>query len=918
MNDMSVPPPYDGGESTTFLRALYEGLGACGGYAGIVGGPVGREKWWPTAWRAVPAELDALAADAVGRRWNAYVNVNPMRAGVPKGKRGAKEHVVALVGYVADLDLDVPGHKGDKVRPPSAEAVWPVLDAAGIGRPTMAVSTGGGLHAYWLLSEALELGDDEARAQADRRAERFHVGLDLAFEAAGWAAPDNVADLPRVLRVPGTLRTKEDAPDPLPVRLLWADGPRYVLDELTAMSAPEVELPQADNGTELGAEAFTRRRKRIVLDAVGERTDECGPELAKRIREDFAARLSEFYRGGQYVTGTYVELRDLSVWAGARQAILGDGVRAELNEAARASGLLARRGQKVVENLLASGLDLGARDPYRPPALRGRTEHTGKASSVDDTDELEKLDDRPSVTVNDRQLREIESEIVGALQRLNGDAPLLFDRGGEVVAVNARARMRAVGEAGLSSFASEAADFFRVTEKGGPRPVSPPRDALRALASRDASELGLPPLDGFTAVPIMRPDGTVVTTTGYDRVTRLYYAPTDGMVVDEVPTAPDTSEVEKARTLLLDLWGEFPYRDAASRAHALALLVTAVLRPAVLGPVPLAVFTASTPGTGKSKLPETLLAVVTGTRTAATPLPGSEEERRKAITAALRDDGRHLFFDNVDGQLRSGVLSMLLTSSVWSDRILGSSVTTTVPVRAVPVVTGNGAQLRGDLTRRAYYVELDAGLARPWLRDGFTYPNLMEHVLDNRAELVHAVLVLGRAWFAAGRPAPTCPRLGSYEAWRTVVGGVLEHAGIEGFLANAQERIDDPDVAEWEAFVEELNRKLGAKFTAADVAAAIMGAAVTWASLVPSVLAGKVGRTDLAKSIGEAFNMRRGRRWNEDGLRLERDGTNRQKVALWSVVRDEATVVERPAAPASLSEDLFDPWGDPWGDSDDF
>lgn len=924
MSGHSVTPPHDSGEAVTYLRALYAGLRASGGRAGIVGGPVGNQKWTPRVWRAVPEELDELAADALKRSANAFVNVNPMRPGVPKGKRGTASDVVALLGFSADLDLAVPGHKGDKARPPTAEAVWEAITAAGIGRPTMAVHTGGGCHAYWLLSDALELASDEERAAADQRAERFHGALDAAYEAAGWDSPDNVADLPRVLRVPGTVRTKEDAPDPLPVELLWADGPRYNLDELAAMSVAE-ELDEGEVVTEAGGEAMTEarwaRRRRTVLDNVTtERSDEYGPELVERILSDYRDRLSKFNTGGQYRSGTYVELRDLACWAGAREAILGDELDSDLREAARASGLTARRGSKVVADLIATGLDKGRGAPYKPPVLRRAAKATPQASEAPDAsseDELEKRArleeelDRPSITVNDRQLREIEAEVARALQRLNGTAPQLFDRGGEVVAV-ARARMRPVGEAGLSSFASVAADFYRVTEKGGARPVSPPRDALRALASRDAAELGLPPLDGFTAVPIMRADGTIRSTPGYDAVSRLFYAPTDGMVVDEIPAHPGADEVEKARRLLVDTWGEFPYRDQASRAHALALLLTAVLRPAVSGPVPLAVFTASTPGTGKSKLPETLLAAVTGARIAATPLPGSEEERRKAITASLRDDGRVLFLDNLDGQLRSGVLSTLLTSSVWSDRILGSSVTTTVPVRTVPVVTGNGVQLRGDLTRRAYYVELDAGLARPWLRDGFTYPNLVEHVLDNRAELVHAALVLGRAWFAAGRPAPTCPRLGSFEAWRTLIGGVLEHAGVEGFLANAQERIDDPDVNEWGAFVEALPTELGPQFTAAMVAAAITDRPVTWRELVPSVLASKVGRPDLAKAVGEAFNMRAGRRWDDSGLRLERAGRNRQKVALWSVAYDGPQGDdERPAAAGTeLGPEAF-PWGDP-------
>jgi len=913
--------PCDGGEARAYFATLYAGVKAGGGYAGIVGGPLKRSRFDVKRWRAVPDELDDLAKDALRLGENAYTNVNPMMAGVPQGKRGTAEHVVTLVGYVADLDLDVPGHKGDKRRPESPEAVLSILDAAGLPEPTMAVHSGGGIHAYWIFPEAIPLSTDEDRARADAAAEAWHVTLDIAFEAAGYSTPDNVADLPRVLRVPGTVRTKKEAPDPVPVTLLWADRARYTADELASFVPVEVARRAEEDATPRPA-APARARRGIPLDPRGEVV---GPELKARIEADWQARLDRHL--GPYVTGRRDELMRAAVWAGSREWILGDRVRDELFRAAEAGGTTSRRGIRHVEKLIDPGLELGRADPYKPPALQAGITLPPPARNASSGDELENEDaledepagpDRPSIYVSNRQLREVEERMIRALQRMNGDAPRLFDHGGEVVAV-ARARMRAIGEAGLSSFASRAADFYRVTPPTTAHPegrvvaVSPPRDALRALASRDAADLGLPPLDGFSSVPIFRPDGTIVTTPGYDRTTRLFYAPTDGMVVDEVPAEPDRSEVEKARTLLLDTWGEFPYRDEASRAHALAVLVTAVLRPAVLGPVPLAVFTASTPGSGKTKLPETLLAVATGKKTPAVALPGTEEERRKTITSALREDGRTLFFDNVDGTLRSAVLSMLLTASTWSDRVLGSSTQVELPVRAIPVTTGNGTQLRGDLTRRAFYVELDARLARPWLRDGFTHPNLQDHVLANRAELVHAVLVLGRAWVAAGRPAPTCPRLGSYEAWRTLVGGVLEHAGVEGFLANAQERIDDPDVGEWAAFTEALATELDPQFTAAQVAAAITDRPITWRDLVPGVLAGKAGRTDFAKSIGEAFNMRAGRRWDDTGLRLERVGQNRQKVNLWAVVRDH----NGPAAgdEVELRDDLFDPWSSPDDDA---
>ncbi len=58
----------------------------------------------------------------------------------------------------------------------------------------------------------------------------------------------------------------------------------------------------------------------------------------------------------------------------------------------------------------------------------------------------------------------------------------------------------------------------------------------------------------------------------------------------------------------------------------------------------------------------------------------------------------------------------------------------------------------------------------------------------------------------AGRPGPEqgTPELGSYEAWRNVIGGILSTAGISGFLGNMAEFYDaaDEDTPQWSAFLE--------------------------------------------------------------------------------------------------------------------
>ena len=97
--------------------------------------------------------------------------------------------------------------------------------------------------------------------------------------------------------------------------------------------------------------------------------------------------------------------------------------------------------------------------------------------------------------------------------------------------------------------------------------------------------------------------------------------------------------------------------------------------------------------------------------------------------------------------------------------------------RATWIATGNNIQLCGDLPRRCYWIRLDARESRPWQRKNFKHPDLLGWVTRNRGRLIHALLTLARAWFAAGKPkAPNSPRLGSFEAWTETVGGMASSA----------------------------------------------------------------------------------------------------------------------------------------------
>ena len=70
----------------------------------------------------------------------------------------------------------------------------------------------------------------------------------------------------------------------------------------------------------------------------------------------------------------------------------------------------------------------------------------------------------------------------------------------------------------------------------------------------------------------------------------------------------------------------------------------------------------------------------------------------------------------------------------------------------------------------------------------------------NRPELIGAVATLVNSWISAGKPKPeniNC-HLGGFEQYVEIMGGILEHNGITGFLDN---RDDFRKVSDEEGFV---------------------------------------------------------------------------------------------------------------------
>jgi hypothetical protein len=153
--------------------------------------------------------------------------------------------------------------------------------------------------------------------------------------------------------------------------------------------------------------------------------------------------------------------------------------------------------------------------------------------------------------------------------------------------------------------------------------------------------------------------------------------------------------------------------------------------------------------------------------------------------------------------------------------------------------------------------------------------------------LVGAVLTIARGWYAAGKPkAEGIPRLGSFESWAEIVGGVLAFAGIEGFLGNLEELYSKADEgnAEWEAFLKEWWRQVGEdKITVKDLAKLIENEKALRDALPGDLSEARdKGEGSFTRRLGKAIAKRAGTRYGEDGLHITEAGSARAG-KLWSI-----------------------------------
>ena len=386
----------------------------------------------------------------------------------------------------------------------------------------------------------------------------------------------------------------------------------------------------------------------------------------------------------------------------------------------------------------------------------------------------------PSIKVSEN----IEAMADAAIAALAGDdrddADSIYQRGGRLVHLvrseepgeAAVLVIRNVAPATLAERLSAVATWYReVVDKNGSlkmRAVKPPKDVVAAVAERGHWP-GIRQLVGLVDAPMLRADGSVLQTPGYDVASGYLYRPNADFPL--VPEAPTRADAIAAATDLAEVIADFPFAKDADRSVWLAELLTVLARPAIKGNTPLFVVDASVRGAGKGKLVDTIGILATGRRVPTCTLPTSEEEIRKKLTSIISAGKLVVHFDNVTEPIGGENLESLATSPTWGDRQLGkndASANIELPKRIVVFFTGNNLRYKGDTARRVVPLRLVPRDEHPEDRNDFRHADLLSWVSEHRPRLVTAALTILRGFHTA-----LCPRTGaaygSFEEWAALI-----------------------------------------------------------------------------------------------------------------------------------------------------
>lgn len=310
----------------------------------------------------------------------------------------------------------------------------------------------------------------------------------------------------------------------------------------------------------------------------------------------------------------------------------------------------------------------------------------------------------------------------------------------------------------------------------------------------------LAPRPRFTA------GGTIHSTPGELKDGVLYTGPAVDLYLPEQLTQADARAAYKRFNKPFD---EVPFASDEHRAAYCAALLTVVARPAIPGPVPAVVTDANVGGSGKGLGANCGHVITCGSHMTVSTCPRDEAEFKKAALPWVMGGAAIQVLDEITFTLGHGAMNAFITSTHYSDRVLGSSTTASAPNQVVLWFLGNNISIAGETMRRCLYYRLEPMVEHPEDRE-FKIPDLLAHVEEHQAGLLRDLMIMLKAFHAAGRPASDLKVWGGFAAWSSLVRDCIYWAtGLDIDCRQSLAATGDPDRTAHSDLLVEFSQSFG-------------------------------------------------------------------------------------------------------------
>ncbi|MCX5671419.1 MAG: hypothetical protein NTU94_08895 [Planctomycetota bacterium] len=418
---------------------------------------------------------------------------------------------------------------------------------------------------------------------------------------------------------------------------------------------------------------------------------------------------------------------------------------------------------------------------------------------IETTGAADDLSNQPEIFIDTDESR-VVTETIAALTYDKE----IYQRGGVLVRIRRDATIedgvirpagsptiQALPAANLRERLTRVARFIKVNAKGKEVPSHPAAWVVSEVDARGDWPC-IRPLTAVSDAPVLRPDGTIWQTPGYDSATGVLFE--SNQTFPPVPEHPTIDDARRALGELLEVVCDFPFQAPEHKAVWLAALLTPAARFAFAGPTPLVLVDSNIAGAGKGLSVHTIGRICTGRDVAVSAYAHDGDELRKRITSIALAGDRLVLLDNLEGAFGNATLDRLLTATYWKDRILGRNEECNLPLTATWYATGNNVAIAADTARRVIHIRLDTMDEHPDQRTGFRHPELLEWVDENRPRLLTAALTILAAYFKAGCPAQALPPYGSFEGWSALVRQAVVWIGLPDPCLTRAKLMESADV----------------------------------------------------------------------------------------------------------------------------